>query len=67
MTLTGTTSDEIWPQLEHVLHASFTGLKERPEERRRTSLSEAVLARVDEAERRGVGVGGGVGELVVGV
>ena len=48
VTLTGATSDEIWPQLEHVVRGSFPSLKERPETRdtrRRSSLSEAVLAR----------------------
>ena len=48
VTLTGATSDEIWPQLEHVLKSSFPSLKERPETREqriRNSLSDAVLAR----------------------
>jgi len=46
VTLKGSTSDEIWPQLENVLKASFPTLKERGDQKRKTSLSEAVLARV---------------------
>ncbi|KZT70161.1 adenylate kinase [Daedalea quercina L-15889] len=48
VTLSGSTSDEIWPQLESVVRANFPHIKERAESReqkRRTSLSEAVLAR----------------------
>ncbi|KAH9951470.1 adenylate kinase-domain-containing protein [Amylocystis lapponica] len=44
VTLTGATSDEIWPQLDNVVRSSFPGLKERPESRdlkRRSSLSDA--------------------------
>ncbi|KAI0736769.1 ADK-domain-containing protein [Fomitopsis betulina] len=48
VTLSGSTSDEIWPQLEGVIRANFPHVKERTESReqkRRTSLSEAVMAR----------------------
>ena len=55
VTLKGATSDEIWPQLEHVLRTSFPTLKERVEEKRRTSLSEAVLARDKPDRARAVG------------
>jgi len=47
-TLTGSTSDEIWPRLDGLVRASFPNLKERAEtrgQRLRNSLSEAVLAR----------------------
>jgi len=47
-TLSGSTSDEIWPQLEALLRSNFPNLKERVETReqkRRSSLSDAVLAR----------------------
>lgn len=47
-TLSGKTSDEIWPQLDGLLRTSFPNLKERSEtleQRRRNSLSDAVLAR----------------------
>lgn len=47
MTLKGATSDEIWPQLENVLTTSFPTLKERTEQKRKNSLSEAVLARAE--------------------
>lgn len=56
VTLTGATSDEIWPQLENVLSSAFPGLKQRQETReqkRKHSLSDAVLARQHEA-RSGV-------------
>lgn len=45
VTLTGRTSDEIWPQLESVIRTGFPMVKERQESKRRTSLSDAVLAR----------------------
>ncbi|GBE81945.1 adenylate kinase-domain-containing protein [Sparassis latifolia] len=48
ITLTGASSDEIWPHLDQVVRSNFPGLKERAESReqkRRSSLSEAVLAR----------------------
>jgi len=47
-TVAGNTSDEIWPQLEAVIRSSFPNIKERAETReqkRRSSLSEATLAR----------------------
>lgn len=46
-TLHGTTSDEIWPQLEKVVTSGFPGLKPRVESadvRRRHSLSDAIAA-----------------------
>jgi len=54
VSLAGATSDDIWPQLDRVVRSSFPGLKERADSRgqkRRTSLSEAVLAR-DERDSR---------------
>lgn len=45
VTLAGRTSDEIWPQLETVIRTNFPMVKERQESKRRTSLSDAVLAR----------------------
>ncbi|PSR76037.1 hypothetical protein PHLCEN_2v8699 [Hermanssonia centrifuga] len=50
VSLTGATSDEIWPQLDNLLRSSFPSLKERPESqehKRRTSLSDAILARTE--------------------
>lgn len=44
VTLSGSTSDEIWPQLEGTVRAHFTGVRERQEVKRRHSLSDAVLA-----------------------
>lgn len=47
-TLSGTTSDEIWPLLDSAVKNAFPSLKERPESvetRRRHSLTEAVMAR----------------------
>ncbi|THH26467.1 hypothetical protein EUX98_g7724 [Antrodiella citrinella] len=49
-TLTGSTSDEIWPQLDGLVRSSFPNLKERAEprgQRLRHSLQEAVLGRPD--------------------
>ena len=48
VSLRGGTSDEIWPLLEHAVRSVVPGLRERGEERRRTSLSEVVLARDEE-------------------
>jgi len=45
VSLRGSTSDEIWPLLEHTVRSAIPGLRERGEERRRASLSEVVLAR----------------------
>ncbi|KAJ4463818.1 adenylate kinase-domain-containing protein [Lentinula lateritia] len=45
--ISGTTSDEIWPELERVLKDAFPGLKERVESadaRRRHSLSDAIAS-----------------------
>ncbi|KAH8107045.1 adenylate kinase [Cristinia sonorae] len=46
--LSGSTSDEIWPQLEGLVRTSFPNLKERAEtreQRLRHSLSDAVISR----------------------
>ncbi|OBZ75999.1 GTP:AMP phosphotransferase AK3, mitochondrial [Grifola frondosa] len=51
VSIAGATSDEIWPQLDGVVRSSFP-VKERPESReqkRRNSLSDAVLARRESA------------------
>ncbi|KAK0240065.1 adenylate kinase [Armillaria nabsnona] len=42
-TLSGKTSDEIWPQLDSVLKRSFPNISERAEVKRRHSLTEAML------------------------
>ncbi|KAK0503333.1 adenylate kinase [Armillaria luteobubalina] len=41
--LSGKTSDEIWPQLDSVLKGTFPNIKERAEVKRRHSLTEAML------------------------
>lgn len=56
VTLTGATSDEIWPKLEQVMKSSFPALKERLEHKRRHSLSDAVLGRSDQESRVGMAV-----------
>ncbi|KAF7304835.1 adenylate kinase [Mycena kentingensis (nom. inval.)] len=43
-TISGRTSDEIWPQLEGLVRDSFPALKERADVRRRHSLSDAMLS-----------------------
>uniref|UniRef100_A0A0W0FLM3 Putative adenylate kinase n=1 Tax=Moniliophthora roreri TaxID=221103 RepID=A0A0W0FLM3_MONRR len=46
-TLTGKTSDEIWPKLEAAVTRAFPGIKERAEsveQRRRYSLSDALMS-----------------------
>ncbi len=42
-TLSGKTSDEIWPQLDSVLKRTFPNISERAEVKRRHSLTEAML------------------------
>jgi adenylate kinase len=51
VTLKGETSDQIWPQLDAVVRQSFPSLTERPEQRKRGSLSDAVLVRDERAEK----------------
>ncbi|KAF5373554.1 hypothetical protein D9758_000595 [Tetrapyrgos nigripes] len=51
-TLTGTTSDEIWPKLDAVVKGAFPGLRlrvESAEEKRRHSLSDAIAADVTQS------------------
>jgi adenylate kinase len=51
VTLKGETSDQIWPQLDAVVRQSFPALAERPESRKRSSLSDAVLARGERSDK----------------
>ncbi|KAI8998609.1 adenylate kinase-domain-containing protein [Trametes punicea] len=54
VTLSGSTSDEIWPQLENVIRTHFPSVQQRQDVKRRTSLSDAVLAqREQEARKKG--------------
>ena len=48
VSLSGSTSDEIWPLLEHAVRSTVPSLKERGGERRRTTLGKVVLARDEE-------------------
>lgn len=48
VSLRGNTSDEVWPRLDHAVRSVIPSLRERGEERRRTSLSEVALARDEE-------------------
>ncbi|KAJ6572895.1 adenylate kinase-domain-containing protein [Mycena sp. CBHHK59/15] len=50
-TLSGTTSDEIWPQLDALVRGAFPALRERDVGRRRHSLGDAVLAALPAAAR----------------
>jgi nucleoside-triphosphate--adenylate kinase len=50
VSIRGNTSDEIWPSLKHAVRSAIPSLRERNEERRRTSLSDVVLAR-EEGQR----------------
>ncbi|KAI0780897.1 adenylate kinase-domain-containing protein [Trametes elegans] len=51
VSLAGSTSDEIWPQLEGVLCSHFPGVKERLEVKGRNSLSDALLAQREQDRR----------------
>lgn len=42
--ITGSASDEIWPQLDSLVLSSFPGLKERTDIKRQHSLSDAMMA-----------------------
>ena len=48
VSLRGSTSDEIWPLLEHAVRSTIPSLKERGGERRRAAFSEVVLASDEE-------------------
>jgi len=48
VSLRGSTSDEIWPQLERAVRSTVPSLRERGGERRRTKLGEVVVARDEE-------------------
>ncbi|KAF9564600.1 adenylate kinase [Agrocybe pediades] len=53
-TLSGTTSDEIWPQLDRLIHNTFPGLRERlepKETKTRRLLSDAIAAELDADSR----------------
>ncbi|KAJ7632681.1 ADK-domain-containing protein [Roridomyces roridus] len=52
-TVSGTTSDEIWPKLDALVRNTYPKLKERTETIRRHSLSDAVISQ----ERHGCGGG----------
>jgi len=52
VSLRGSTSDEIWPLLEHAVRSTIPSLKERGEERRRATLGEVVRASDDERRLR---------------
>jgi len=43
VTLKGSTSDEIWPQLDAIIRQAFPSLPERTEPKKRHSLAEAIL------------------------
>ena len=48
VTLTGKTSDEVWPQLQEVILTEFPSIQERPDNittRKLPSLTEKVLER----------------------
>jgi len=53
VTLKGSTSDEIWPQLDAVIRQTFSGLPERTEVKRRHSLADAILSREERQKRTG--------------
>jgi adenylate kinase len=44
ITLKGSTSDEIWPQLDAVIRQTFPSLPERTEPKKRHSLADAILS-----------------------
>ncbi|CDO69512.1 hypothetical protein BN946_scf184785.g17 [Trametes cinnabarina] len=52
VTLSGSTSDEIWPQLENVIRTHFPSVQERQDVKRRHSLSDAVLAQREQETRK---------------
>jgi nucleoside-triphosphate--adenylate kinase len=52
VTLKGTSSDEIWPKLDAAVRNNFPSLRERAQSRRRTSLSDALLADEEHTDQR---------------
>jgi adenylate kinase len=51
VTLKGSTSDEIWPQLDAVIRQMFPSLPERTEPKKRHSLADAILSGEERQKR----------------
>ena len=51
VTLKGSTSDEIWPQLDAVIRQTFSSLPERTEPKKRYSLADAVISGEERQKR----------------
>ncbi|KAF9651537.1 ADK-domain-containing protein [Thelephora ganbajun] len=51
ITLKGSTSDEIWPQLDYVVRQAFPGLPERTEPKKRHSLADAIISGEERQKR----------------
>ena len=52
VTLKGSTSDEIWPQLDGVIRQAFPSLPERVEPKKRHSLADAIISGESERQKR---------------
>jgi len=52
VTLKGSTSDEIWPQLDAVIRQAFPSLPERAVPRKRHSLADAIISGEPERQKR---------------
>lgn len=51
VTLKGSTSDEIWPQLDAVIRQAFPGLPERTEPKKKHSLADAIISGEERQKR----------------
>jgi len=52
VTLKGSTSDEIWPQLDAVIRQAFPSLPERAGPKKRHSLADAIIGGEPERQKR---------------
>jgi len=51
VTFEGSTSDEIWPQLDAIIRQAFPSLSERTEPKKRHSLADAVISSEERQKR----------------
>lgn len=51
VTVKGSTSDEIWPQLDAIISQTFPNLPARTEPKKRHSLADAVISGEERQER----------------
>jgi nucleoside-triphosphate--adenylate kinase len=51
VTLKGSTTDEVWPQLDAIIRQAFPSLAERTEPKKRHSLADAIISSEERQKR----------------